>query len=543
MNESFEQLTALVRGMWHFRWYAMVAAWCIVIAGWPIGYFVSIPIYTAKAQVYVDTQSVLKPVMKGLTIPMEPAEQLGLMARQLMSKPNLERVIAKTKFSESEDPPLAADIALEKLRQHISLKSEYTSSESGHTNFYLISYENRNADLATDVVQSLIDAFTENTLAQVKSDSERALHFVDEQIKSRRQQLMAAESRLRDFQRKHSSTLSTGAVDLLTQKGVVVDPTLRSYMTDYFDRLQSAQAAINEVDLEIAALESREMALKATLSATPASIRGRSADGKPLPTAGETKREALARELRELLQKYTDAHPRVQELRESLSQAEAEIGGNADSFPTARNPVYEKIEGRIDDIAGDLAALRTKRAVYLARAEQLQKQMRTLPAIEDELQRLKSEFANATENYQASVSRRQSMESSQTGKAPGEASSASGDELTFRVVDPPSVPIESVLAAGWSKRLLLATLVLGAGLFGGLGVAVGLDQIRPVVFDQRTLRELTSRPVFGVVPRIMTHKTSTRRLMDRAAFSAGLLLIVVAYAAVLYIQHDLTYRA
>ena len=67
MQEPIKQLLATLRGMWKFRWPSLVVAWVVaavgVVAVWRIP-----DQYEAAARVYVDTDSILKPLMSGLTV-------------------------------------------------------------------------------------------------------------------------------------------------------------------------------------------------------------------------------------------------------------------------------------------------------------------------------------------------------------------------------------------------------------------------------------------------------------------------------------------
>ena len=49
--------------------------------------------YEARAQVYVDTQTVLKPLMAGLTFEPDVDQQVRMLARTLISRPNMQRLL------------------------------------------------------------------------------------------------------------------------------------------------------------------------------------------------------------------------------------------------------------------------------------------------------------------------------------------------------------------------------------------------------------------------------------------------------------------
>ena len=49
--------------------------------------------YEASARVYVDTQSLLRPVMAGLAIQPNLDQQVALISRTLISRPNVEKLV------------------------------------------------------------------------------------------------------------------------------------------------------------------------------------------------------------------------------------------------------------------------------------------------------------------------------------------------------------------------------------------------------------------------------------------------------------------
>src|ERR1700730_17271749 len=94
MPEVVEQLLAILRGMWQRRWIGLGVAWLAAIIG-TIVVFRLPDKYEASARVYVDTQSLLQPLMAGMAISPDAGQQVSILSRLLLSRPNLEKIIRK----------------------------------------------------------------------------------------------------------------------------------------------------------------------------------------------------------------------------------------------------------------------------------------------------------------------------------------------------------------------------------------------------------------------------------------------------------------
>ena len=95
MQEILAQVFSYVWGVWRHRWLALGIAWVVAIAGW-IWVWQLPEAYVASARVYVDTNSLLRPLLAGLTIQPDSQDRIGLLSRTLLSRPNLEKLMRMT---------------------------------------------------------------------------------------------------------------------------------------------------------------------------------------------------------------------------------------------------------------------------------------------------------------------------------------------------------------------------------------------------------------------------------------------------------------
>jgi len=92
MAEILALLLTFLKAIGKYRWYGVAIAWLVAVIGWAVVYRLPSD-YQASARVYVDTQSILKPLMAGMTTTPNVEQQVMFMRRTLISRPNVERVL------------------------------------------------------------------------------------------------------------------------------------------------------------------------------------------------------------------------------------------------------------------------------------------------------------------------------------------------------------------------------------------------------------------------------------------------------------------
>ncbi|RZA10477.1 MAG: chain-length determining protein, partial [Proteobacteria bacterium] len=211
MNAIMEEVRAAAWSVWNRRWLALAVAWGICLAGWmAVALFPNA--YESKARIFVQLDDVL-------------AQQIGIGAgdrkkdiervtQTLTSAVNLEKVVRSTRLGQTVTSPREMEIAVEKLGETISVKSEKEnlfeiSAESGRSDLS----DGENAQLAQDVVQKLIDIFREENLGGSRGDMRETIDFLDQQLAQRQQQLEAAEQQRLAFEAEHPELIG-GAVSI-----------------------------------------------------------------------------------------------------------------------------------------------------------------------------------------------------------------------------------------------------------------------------------------------------------------------------------------
>jgi protein tyrosine kinase modulator len=513
MNSFVPQHVAdALRGMWQGRWAGLVVAWLAAIAG---GIFVHLvpDRYEATARVYVDTQSLLKPLLQGLTVQPNVDQEVTMLSRTLISRPNLEKLVRMTDLDLETKTSEARENLLDGLSRTVYIKSI-------GQNLYSIGFTHRDRAQATRVVQSLLSIFVESGLAPKAKDTGQAQRFIEEQIKTYEQKLSEAENRLKEFKLKN--------IDLNVPQG-----------RDFFGTMATLTESLQEARLLLQEAEKSRDALKQQITdeeeRPPVLLGALSENGSLVATPELDARIAtLTKNLDDMLLRYTDGHPDVLNtrriIREAETQRDQERKRLADEQERRRraagvagaNPVYPQLKLAMAESEAQVARLRARVTEQEQRLERLRLAARSVPEREAQLTQLNRDYAIQKQNYDALVARRESALMS------GEVQAATG-VASFRIVDPPQVSPNPVAP----NRKMLVLLALLASLGAGLAASYFFSLLHPTFHDARGLKKFTHRPVLGTVSLVTTPEILWRRRRGALAFVSGLGGLGAAYGVLL----------
>lgn len=520
MSQIVNQVIDELRGAWRFRWLAMGLAWLVCLAGW-LFVFAMPDMYEATAKVFVDTRTVLRPLLRDLTVESDVDSQLTLVRQAMLGRPQLERVARETDLDLRAETPEARAAMIDTLRTRISIQGGPGGDRDASGGLYVISYQDSNRDKSIEVVDKLLNSFVEDTLGGNREGSETAQRFLVKQIEDYEKKLSEAENRLAEFKKKNVGLMPG------EQTG------------DYFSRLQNEIDAAKKAESMLGVALSRREELQRQLRGEVPFVAGGSSTSGPKSGGGGANdttariQEAQAR-LDDLLLRFTDKHPDVVATRETLEQlkqrrdAEVEALRRGDpgamaNAGAASNPVYQSIQLALNQVEVEIAALRGEIAERNRKVGQLRSMVDTVPQVEAEFARLNRDYEVTREGYRELVDRLQKARLSERADETG--------VVKFQVVDPPAAGFSPV--APNRIRLLAVVLVAGLGLGGGL--AYLLHQLRPVFNNSRSLGEITGLPVLGAVSMTFVDRKRAESRLRKLAFSgAAAALVLVFFGVVLF---------
>lgn len=504
--------------MWKHRWLGLLIAWVVGVVG--AGVLLKIPDrYEASARIYVDTQSILKPLMSGLAVQPNVEQQVIMLSRTLISRPNVEKLIRMADLDLGTDSSKTSkDELIDRMTKTLEVKT------TGRDNLYTLSFRDSDPEKAKRVIQSLVSIFVESSLGDTRKDSDTAKRFLNDQIKAYEAKLEEAETRLKEFKLRNLEMQAGDGKD-----GV--------------SRLAEMSAQLDRARLELREAENARDAAKRQLDAEKSdstNVASRSLMAESSITIAtpeiDARIEAQKRNLDGLLQRYTEQHPDVagtrrliKELEEQKKKEIAELRKTAMASPGSvgsnTSLAYQELNRMLAAAEVQVAALRARVAEYTSRYNRARELMKTAPQTEAEFTQLNRDYAIHKKNYDDLVARRESASLS------GDLESAAG-VADFRLIDPPRASNTPVAP----NRLLLLPLVLVAALVAGAAVAFVASQLRPVFHDTRSLRNAVDLPLLGVVTMVLSDSAlrAKRRDMRRFALaSSGLIGFFVVGMVVL----------
>lgn len=511
MDEILRQVLDYARGIWHRRWIGLAIAWLVAVVGCAMVWRMP-PQYEASARVYVDTASVLPELMRGITTSLGTDQQISLLSRTLISRPNIEKVVRKADLDLGVKSPEERDRLIESLMRRVQL---YAASRDNRDNLYQIAFRDEKPAEAKRVVQEVLSMFVELSLTDKRKENDTAQKFIQDQVKVYEKRLEEAENKIKEFKLRNMGIAGRGS-------------------GDFFNRMTSFGEELARARLELRAAEESRDALKKELAGEtavflpePGSGLTESGASMAIPEL-DTRIDSLKRQLDEMRRKYTDLHPDVSNTKRIIGELEAQRKEEIDARtkaqaaragttnaptgmgPASRNPVFQQIKVSLAESEANVASLRARASELDSRLTTLRASAVRLPEVEAEFANLNRDFEIQRRQYDALVARGETAVLSREMEAAGVAE--------IRVIEPPRVTQEPVAP---NRPLLMLAALLG-GLGAGLAISFAYSQVAPTFHDSRLLGDLIKRPVLGTISLIQRPEFMRKRRRSAWLFMTGL---------------------
>lgn len=479
-SELPQPILRSLNGLWRRRWLVVAVTWAAALAGWFAIWLIPDK-YESRAQVFVQTETILEPVLNGFTARPDYSRRVEVMRLQLLTRPNVEEIILRAGL----DKTIEARTPIErraKLQGMVDWIAGEIKIESPREMYFIISYKNSDAEVSRAVVDAVLNMLIEQDLGASLTESEAARRRLDVQIEEYEEKLVSNERAVVAFRAEHASELATSQGSLRSR--------------------EQKENELTRVGDELERTKGRVLTLQNLISATPARASG-----------GELDR--LKVELSALRSQYEDSHPDIRGVVARI--AELEKGGAA----LSANPEYIRLSSELRVAQDSVAALESREARLKEELTALDFAVGQAPAVEAELRQIVREYEQTQKTYEELLSRRDRLDLTRN-------LGAAGRGVEYQVFEWPSV----ALAPSDPPRMLLILAVCALAAGAGGAAALGLTLLDKSYTQASELQAAFGLPVLGAISETRSSAIFAERKRDYmrlADASAGLVIVAGLY--------------
>ena len=300
---------------------------------------------------------------------------------------------------------------------------------------------------------------------------------------------------------------------------------------DYYTRLQTALAAVKNTQGKINLLRGRRDEIARQLQGEVSLLGSTATSAQALAACSKAETiTQLRAELSDLQVAFTEKHPRIVMLRNTVEAMESEcrdelqsVGGviarrNSSGQDGEINTVYENLRISLSNAGVELASLQEQLRSEQRDVSRLRSDVDKIADVETEMKQLNRDYSVVADRYQELLRRWETLQSKRR-------LDPVTDRVQFNIIEPPF----SMATPVAPNRPLLLGFVLVLALGVGGAIAFGLDQLKPVFYHRRTLSQVTGLPVLGSVSMIMSpHVLAVRRSKTIAWAGANLAFLIIS---------------
>lgn len=449
--------------------------------------------YEASAIVFADDQNIIKPLLAGQAEVTRPNEgdQLLAVQQRITSNSIMEQVLLEAKLVDNVNDKYSLQPQIRGLLGGMKI-------EQAGKNRIKISFRDKDANKAYVVTSAITNVFIRDSARTKREESGEAFTFIDNQVKTYKEQLQAAEDRLKEFK-----TANPGSSE---------DSISR--------RLTEMRTSIESLTLDLQVARARRDELRQQISHESSSI---SQNYK-----AEVYRGALAQaqsKLDTLRLSYQETYPdivslkqQIEDLRRSIAQAENEPSVSNDRNSSA-NPVYQKMKSDLSEAEVNVKTLELK-------LESSKRMLEGGLSNSKENAEYQAQFAELTRDYTVTKKIYEDLLDRKEKARMSVALDVQGQGLNYRIQEPPAFP-NAPVGLRFVHFYLLAPIL---GLIVPIGSLIAYIQLDPRVrFLERMESVLPSSvQMVTVIPHM---STSMAKRMARAEWNYLAIFVAVVLAA------------
>ncbi|ODS30902.1 MAG: exopolysaccharide biosynthesis protein [Candidatus Scalindua rubra] len=459
-------------------------------------------VYESKCVLIVERSKVLNNLLSENERGMDARKLLQAVRERMLGWQSVIQVIKIVELD--KDIPQNDPGALEK--RYYSLLKNTTLKTKGQ-NLIEVSYRGENPEINFRVVDGLVSNFMEHSLKSTRTEADETVEFVEEDLRRLKRNLDESERQLREFEEEHLEELPGSANSKIS-------------------KLSAAEKELAETNREIMVLNEKFAFLEDHMKKENKTITGE-VIRVPNPKVGDLRDRInkLEIQVNSLRAKYFDKHPgivqRLKELDSLKEMLEKESEKIVSEEKIVNNPMYENLVVKEFDAQLKLKSLQRRRKEIESTIASLQKMVKGMPALKQELIKLKRDNEVNKQLYEQRLLQKSKAELMRE-------MSLDAKTNPFNIVEPARISYEPIKAV--KIKIIAMGVIMGLGL--GVGLIFGLEQIDQRFKTMDEVQGYLNIPALGIIPTILTKTDIKRKFKKRIIMSGSLATFIIVTATV-----------
>ena len=466
------------------KWWIIIP-FLLVMIGSSVAYKELPKTYRATTLILVEPQKIPPRYIQS-TVTLSVSDRLTTIKQQILSRTYLKKIITQLNLIQNLSDSALIEKKVDSMRKAITIKVR--GAGSTRMSSFEISFDDRSPVDAARILNKIASLFMSENLRVREQQASDTSEFLGKELSEVEKKLKEKEQAIRRFKERYMGELPAQ-----------LDANLR-IIGRLQQQLQTNNNSIIAAQQRKADLESQIDQIKATEISVIADQGGGVQD--PLLTQLDGRR----RQLHELLNQFTDQHPDVIAVKNTIQKLEAQIQGRKvqsnqpiSETTSILDPTLNRLSDELEEVIKQIDRLRTEQEHLKDRIELYQQRVENIPKREQEMSGLLRDYGLLQENYRSLLDRKiqaqlaENLEKRQQGEQ-------------FKILDPATPPLHP-FKPNRMKFFGLA-FVLAFGLGGGL--AFLREQMDHSFHKEDEVEQFTGFPVIAAIPRIENRKNGKK---------------------------------
>lgn len=518
------------------------------------------PVYQSSATILIEAQGIPADLVRS-TVTSYADERIQVITQRVMTRANLTRIIEKFDLYAGERAKEPLELVLTRMRDSVKLTtvSAPTGERGGEVTIaFTLSFEGPSATMVQQVASELASLYLNENIRSRREQAAEASSFLTDEAQRLASQVTALEQTLAEFKRKHAASLPElndlnlqmlertdrelleigRTVGVLQERKVLLQAEIAKIVA-----AAPADAAALSPAEQLRKLETAYSSARAAYSPEHPDVQRlrREIDSLSGETAAndtraslETRRSAVLQSLDAARAKYSPDHPDVVSLEREVAALEASLAQAPAEWPTptrsatpgsAADALVITLGTQLQTVELELAARQGQRQLLQAKLAAYESRMRAAPEVEREFRALSRDYDNALVKYRDIKAKQMEADVAQQLEQERKAE-------RFTLIEPPQAPVQPIRPN--RQAILLLGISLSAA--AGLGLAFAAEALDGRVHGADSVRRVFRDSPLGMIPYLENRADRRRR---RLRIGVTVSVVVVAITVALLALHYL----